>query len=28
MAVRFHIKNGAKMIGDNEESYNFEYVLS
>ena len=27
MAVRFHTKNGAKMIGDNEESYNFEYIL-
>ena len=25
MAVRFHTRNGAKMIGDNEESYNFEY---
>ena len=24
MAVRFHTRNGAKMIGDNEESYNFE----
>ena len=25
MAVRFHTRNGAKMISDNEESYNFEY---
>ena len=25
MAVRFHTRNGAKMIGDNDESYNFEY---
>ena len=25
MAVRFHTRNGAKMIADNEESYNFEY---
>ena len=25
MAVRFHTRNGAKMIGDNRESYNFEY---
>ena len=25
MAVRFHTRNGAKMISDNRESYNFEY---
>ena len=25
MAVRFHTRNGAKMIADNDESYNFEY---
>ena len=25
MAVRFHTRNGAKMIADNPESYNFEY---
>ena len=25
MAVRFHTRNGAKMIADNRESYNFEY---
>lgn len=25
MAVKFHIKNGAKLIANNENSYNFEY---
>ena len=25
MAVKFHTRNGAKMIADNDESYNFEY---
>ncbi len=25
MAVRFHTRNGAKMISDNRESYNLEY---
>ena len=25
MAKRFHLRNGAKMIADNNESYNFEY---
>jgi len=25
MAVRFHTRNGAKMIAENRESYNFEY---
>ena len=25
MAKRFHIKNGAKLLNDNDESYNFEY---
>ena len=25
MAKRFHLRNGAKMIADNDESYNFEY---
>jgi len=27
MAENFHLKNGAKMIGDNENSNNFEYSL-
>ena len=25
MAKRFHLRNGAKLISDNETSYNFEY---
>lgn len=27
MAENFHLKNGAKMIGDNETTNNFEYIL-
>ena len=25
MAKRFHLRNGAKLLSDNETSYNFEY---
>lgn len=25
MAYNFHIRNGAKLIGENKKSYNFEY---
>ena len=25
MAKKFHIRNGAKLIADNKDSYNFEY---
>ncbi len=28
MAKRFHEKNGAELVSENEESYNFEYDLS
>jgi len=27
MAENFHLKNGAKKIGDNETTNNFEYIL-
>ena len=27
MAKRFHEKNGAELVSENEESYNFEYKI-
>jgi hypothetical protein len=27
VASRFHLKNGAKLLAENEESYNFEYKI-
>lgn len=28
MAKRFHLRNGAKLLSDNETSYNFEYFVN